>query len=199
MEKTCINELVDWQPKDDTESCQKYQQLTKKIDLMVKINFILSNQIADVLNNIIQHTFVPQLKSMLEEKGLELKEPSKDYDWVKSPYAGFRITVPGWKYFVIGLEFEKKWLHNLIIGFLKKKEYNGIELKREDIKCWDDLQKNFNVKKGLSNQSWIYKDFEGEQNWHKSSAIEQIVNGTMVKNLKKMIEEMINCSNGLDV
>lgn len=194
MKPFSINELLSWHPDDDNDSerCQKYLQLSQKNDSMQRIKTTLENQISDMLNNIIRNEFVPQVKNMLEmleEKGLELIEPSKDYDWVNSSYAGFNIEVSSWKYFTIGIEFESRQLKNLIVGFLKKNEKN-----RSDITCWNRLQDIYKCK-DRQNQLWIYKDYIGLRDWHNSSAIEQIANGSMVKNLRDMIEEMIKCSN----
>ena len=98
----------------------KYLELSKKLDSMSRINSILSNRVAYLLNNIIRNSFIPQMQDMLDKKGLSLVDAPSDYDWVNSSYAGFVINVPNWTYFVIGIEFESKWLKRPIIGFLKE-------------------------------------------------------------------------------
>ena len=168
---------------------QKYQELTKKIDSMQRINNILLWQVAGILNKTIRDVFIPQMKEMLKQKGLSWIDYPSDYDWINSSYAGFRIEVPSWKYFKIGIEFEKKWLKSPIIGFLIKEGY-----KRNEIECWSELQKLY-TQKGLNNQYWIYKNFKGSNDWHNYESISQLLDGNMVKIFQEMIDEMLNCAN----
>ena len=166
----------------------KYLELSKKLYSMSRINSILSNQVAYILNNIIRNSFIPQMQDMLDKKGLSLVDAPSDYDWVNSSYAGFVINVPNWTYFVIGIEFESKWLKRPIIGFLKKKEYE-----RENIKCWEDLKNRYS-KRDPGNKAWIYKSFEESNDWHTQEAIDKIVNGKMVEAFKNEIEELLDCA-----
>ena len=165
-------------------------ELSTKLDSMSRINSIISNQIADILNQIIRNSFVPQMKEMLKgintENCLVLIDYPSDYDWVKSSYAGFTIEVSNWKYFDIGIEFESKWLKRPIIGFLKKEKYL-----KENIKCWETLQ-NMYSKRDPNNQSWIYKKFIGPNDWHSCDSIDKIENGEMVGNFEEMINEMLD-------
>ncbi len=166
----------------------KYLELSKKLYTMSRINSILSNRVAYLLNNIIRNSFIPQMKVMLNKKGLSLAEASSDYDWVNSSYAGFVINVPDWKYFAIGIEFERKWLKSPIIGFLKKDEYT-----KDQIDCWEDLKKKYS-ERDPNNSYWIYKSFTESNDWDTQEAIEKIVNGEMVKAFENEIEELLDCA-----
>lgn len=166
----------------------KYLELIQKNHTMSRINSILLNRVAYILNNIIRNLFIPQMKDMLNKKGLSLVETPPDYDWVNSSYAGFVINVPDWKYFVIGIEFENKWLKSPIIGFLKKKEYT-----KDQIDCWKDLKKKYS-ERDPNNSCWIYKSFTEAKDWHNQEVIEKIVKGEMVKAFENNINELLDCA-----
>lgn len=170
---------------DLSEQRRRYLELTEKIKSLQRINNILSCQVACILNQTIREVFIPKMKDMIKSKELSWIDYPSDYDWVLSSYAGFQIRVPSWKYFTIGIEFEKKWLKSPIIGFLKNSDY-----KREDIECWNELQ-NLYKSKDLNNLSWIYKDFKGSKDWHNHESVSQLIDGTMVNQFEEMIDEML--------
>ena len=173
---------------DLSEQRRRYLELTEKINSMQRINNILSSQVTFILNKIIRDVFIPQMKEMIKSKELSWIDCPSDNNWVNSSYAGFQIRVPSWKYFTIGIEFENKGLKSPIIGFLKNNDY-----KREDIKCWKELQKLY-PSKDLNNLSWIYKDFKGSKDWHTHDSVSQLIDGTMVNQFQEMIDEMLSCA-----
>lgn len=190
MERTKRNETG--YGKNHSEQRQRYMELSRKLNSMSRINSIISNQVADILNQLIRNSFVPQMKDMLKginkESRFVLIDYPSDYDWVNSSYAGFKIEVSNWKYFIIGIEFESRWLKQPIIGFLKKEEYL-----KKDIDCWEKLKNKYS-KKDPNNQSWIYKKFKGPNDWHSRESVSRIESGKMVSDFKEMIQEMLACA-----
>ena len=60
-------------------------------------------------------------------------------NWMETSYAGLSFYNPQWKYLKLAFEFEHKGLNFLIFGFRPKDEDGA---KREDVKDWEDVQKN---------------------------------------------------------
>ena len=172
--------------KESNQVCL-YKDLKEKSDALTSMNIIVSECLADLLNQIIQNKFVPDMIEMLQNKGLELEDPKPGYDWVQSSYAGFNIINKEWKNFDIGIEFETRWLKSPIIGFLKKDHF-----KRSDHEEMWNLMQNSLKAKDKKNKSWIYKSFIGAKDWHTDQAVNDIFNGNMVRQFEIMIAELLN-------
>ena len=188
MDKDLKNLIEAPIPTDNKEIADLYRSLRDKNRSLIDLDSLVSDYVVDLLNNIIRNAFCPQMQMMLEGKGLRLKEQPSDYNWVLSPYAGFRIINNEWKNFRIGIEFEQKWLDRPIIGFLKNKDVKRVDLDS----LWNDLQDKYQIKRGKDNDSWIFKNFIGEMHWHSDKAINQIMDGTIVNQFAEMIDEILN-------
>lgn len=167
------------------QACQ-YQKLKAQCEALDTVNLMISEHVVFLLNQIIRNIFVPKLREMLWENKLELVEPTSESEWVQSSYAGFQIINTEWKNFCIGIEFENRWLKKPIIGFLKKNHVN----RKDCEEMWKLMQEKYGAR-GRNNDSWIYKSFIGEDDWHTDKAIEKIVNGDMVSKFEKMIKELL--------
>ncbi len=153
--------------------------------------FVIANNLNGVICNIINKTLRPQLMSLAKTKGLELSFVENN-GWMTDSYAGWSFCHPEWKNFYIQMEFEKRGLSNLIIGFHKKDNK-----KREDIKCWDELWGRVTSKDKI-NQNWIWRDFY-PSNWNTPDSLKDIIDGKMIERISEEIGKLIECTQGLDV
>lgn len=114
---------------------------------------------------------------------------------MEESWAGASFYNPKWKYLKLAFEFEHKGLDFLIFGFRPKNE-DGV--KREDVKDWEKVQKNYSTK-DVNNQSWIWKDFNGNQYWDNASGIKDLLNGKTLNDFSRMFDEAIDSVKGLDI
>ena len=156
---------------------------------------IVNNKNA-VVNRIVNEEFLPKLRVLAKSKGLSMGDGCIE-NWFETSYAGLSFYNPQWKYLKLAFEFEGKGLKGLIFGFRTKDE-DGV--KREDVKDWEDVQKNYSIpRKAVNNQCWIWKDFNGNQDWDNASGIKDLLNGKTLNNFSIMFDEAIDCVKGLDI
>ena len=147
-----------------------------------------------VVNRIINEVFIPKLRDLAESKGLTMGDNCIE-NWMEESWAGASFYNPKWKYLKLAFEFEHKGLGFLIFGFRPKDE-DGV--KREDVKDWEKVQKNYSTK-DVNNQCWIWKDFNGNQYWDNASGIKDLLNGKTLNDFSIMFDEAIDCVKGLDI
>lgn len=147
-----------------------------------------------VVNRFINEVFIPKLRDLAESKGLTMGDNCTE-NWMEESWAGASFYNPKWKYLKLAFEFEHKGLGFLIFGFRPKNE-DGI--KREDVKDWEKVQKNYSTK-DVNNQSWIWKDFNGNQYWDNASGIKDLLNGKTLNDFSIMFDEAIDSVKGLDI
>ena len=147
-----------------------------------------------VVNRIINEVFIPKLRDLAESKGLTMGDNCTE-NWMEESWAGASFYNPKWKYLKLAFEFEHKGLGFLIFGFRPKDE-DGV--KREDVKDWEKVQKNYSTK-DVNNQCWIWKDFNGNQYWDNASGIKDLLNGKTLNDFSIMFDEAIDCVKGLDI
>ena len=147
-----------------------------------------------VVNRIINEVFIPKLRDLAESKGLTMGDNCTE-NWMEESWAGASFYNPKWKYLKLAFEFEHKGLGFLIFGFRPKNE-DGV--KREDVKDWEKVQKNYSTK-DVNNQSWIWKDFNGNQYWDNASGIKDLLNGKTLNDFSRMFDEAIDSVKGLDI
>lgn len=145
-----------------------------------------------VVNRIINEVFIPKLRDLAESKGLTLGDDCTE-NWFETSWAGASFYNPQWKYLKLAFEFENKGLGHLIFGFHTINE----KVKREDVKDWGKVQKNYSMKKDLNNKYWIYKDFKGY--WDNASGMKDLLNGKTLNDFSQMFDEAIDCVKGLDI
>lgn len=134
-----------------------------------------------VVNRFINEVFIPKLRDLAESKGLTMGDNCTE-NWMEESWAGASFYNPKWKYLKLAFEFEHKGLGFLIFGFRPKNE-DGV--KREDVKDWEKVQKNYSTK-DVNNQSWIWKDFNGNQYWDNASGIKDLLNGKTLNDFSRM-------------
>ena len=147
-----------------------------------------------VVNRFINEVFIPKLRDLAESKGLTMGDNCIE-NWMEESWAGASFYNPKWKYLKLAFEFEHKGLDFLIFGFRPKNE-DGV--KREDVKDWEKVQKNYSTK-DVNNQSWIWKDFNGNQYWDNASGIKDLLNGKTLNDFSRMFDEAIDSVKGLDI
>lgn len=147
-----------------------------------------------VVNRIINEVFIPKLRDLAESKGLTMGDNCTE-NWMEESWAGASFYNPKWKYLKLVFEFERRGLGRLIFGFHAKDE-DGV--KREDVKDWEKVQKNYSTKE-VNNQYWIWKDFNGNQDWDNASGIKDLQNGKTLNVFSIMFDEAIDCVKGLDI
>lgn len=147
-----------------------------------------------VVNRFINEVFIPKLRDLAESKGLTMGDNCTE-NWMEESWAGASFYNPKWKYLKLAFEFEHKGLDFLIFGFRPKDE-DGV--KREDVKDWEKVQKNYSTK-DVNNQSWIWKDFNGNQYWDNASGIKDLLNGKTLNDFSRMFDEAIDSVKGLDI
>ena len=147
-----------------------------------------------VVNRIINEVFIPKLRDLAESKGLTMGDNCTE-NWMEESWAGASFYNPKWKYLKLVFEFERRGLGSLIFGFHTKDE-DGV--KREDVKDWEKVQKNYSTK-DVNNQCWIWKDFNGNQYWDNASGIKDLLNGKTLNDFSIMFDEAIDSVKGLDI
>ena len=151
----------------------------------------------NLINHIINDEFIPKLKDLAEDKGLEICGNYKR-NWI-AEYSGAHFQRTGWKYFDLAFQFDHKGLDGLIFGFVCK-GYG----KRSDIPAsiWEKVQEHYSISskiKDWDNGLWIHKDFIGNKNWNNSQAIKDLLNGKTLNDFSRMFDEAIDCVKGLDI
>lgn len=151
----------------------------------------------NLINHIINDEFIPKLKDLAEDKGLEICGNYKR-NWI-AEYSGAHFQRTGWKYFDLAFQFDHKGLDGLIFGFVCK-GYG----KRSDIPAsiWEKVQEHYSISskiKDWDNGLRIHKDFIGNKNWNNSQAIKDLLNGKTLNDFSIMFDEAIDCVKGLDI
>lgn len=152
----------------------------------------------NLINHIINDEFIPKLKDLAEDKGLEICGNYKR-NWVSDRYPGAHFQKTGWKFLDLAFQFESVGLDRMVFGFVCKGESN-----RSDVptSVWEKVQEHYSISspiKDKNNDLWIHKDFIGNKNWNNSQAIKNLRNGKTLNNFSIMFDEALDCVKGLDI
>lgn len=152
----------------------------------------------NLINHIINDEFIPKLKDLAEDKGLEICGNYKR-NWVSDRYPGAHFQKTGWKFLDLAFQFESVGLDRMVFGFVCKGESN-----RSDVptSVWEKVQEHYSISspiKDKNNDLWIHKDFIGNKNWNNSQAIKNLRNGKTLNDFSIMFDEAIDCVKGLDI
>lgn len=152
----------------------------------------------NLINHIINDEFIPKLKDLAEDKGLEICGNYKR-NWVSDRYPGAHFQKTGWKFLDLAFQFESVGLDRMVFGFVCKGESN-----RSDVptSVWEKVQEHYSISspiKDKNNDLWIHKDFIGNKNWNNSQAIKDLLNGKTLNDFSIMFDEAIDCVKGLDI
>ena len=160
--------------------------------------FDIINNKENLINRIINDEFIPKLKALAEDKGLEICGNYKR-NWMADSNAGAYFQRTGWKYFDLAFQFDRQGLNGLIFGFVCKGNSQ-----RSDIptSIWEKVQEHYSISspiKEWDNGLWIHKNFRGNCNWNDAQAIKDLLNGKTLNNFSIMFDEAIDCVKGLDI
>ena len=152
----------------------------------------------NLINHIINDEFIPKLKDLAEDKGLEICGNYKR-NWVSDRYPGAHFQKTGWKFLDLAFQFESVGLDRMVFGFVCKGESN-----RSDVptSVWEKVQEHYSISspiKDKNNDLWIHKDFIGNKNWNNSQAIKDLLKGKTLNDFSIMFDEAIDCVKGLDI
>ena len=156
----------------------------------------------NLINHIINDEFIPKLKDLAEDKGLEICGNYKR-NWVSDRYPGAHFQKTGWKFLDLAFQFESVGLDRMVFGFVCKGESN-----RSDVptSVWEKVQEHYSISspiKDKNNDLWIHKDFIGNKNWNNSQAIKNLRNGKTLNNFSILksasnLNDNLNCSKELE-
>lgn len=152
--------------------------------------FDIINSKENLINHIINDEFIPKLKDLAKSKGLIMEDDCTE-NWMKKSDAVASFYNHHWKYLRLAFGFNYGGMRNPYFGFRTK-----VGVKREDVKDWEKVQKNYSSQ---SDQYWIWKDFNGNQDWDNASGIKDLLNGKTLNNISIMFDEAIDCVKGLDI
>lgn len=160
--------------------------------------FDIINSKEKLINHIINDEFIPKLKALAEDKGLEICGNYKR-NWSSDDYAGAHFKKNGWKYLDLAFQFCHKGLKGLIFGFVCKGNN-----RRSDVPAsiWEKVQEHYSITspiKERDNDLWIHKNFKGNQDWDNASGIKDLLNGKTLNDFSIMFDEAIECVKGLDI
>ncbi|WP_051349468.1 PDDEXK-like family protein [Chryseobacterium gregarium] len=139
--------------------------------------FVISENISNVQNEIINTIFFKQLEELGEELNIDLLSERGDY--VNTSWAGFHFSVPTWKNYKIFTEFSARGLKNFIIGIAPKND-------QVDTTALVEIKNRL----GGGNARLGYYKFPKYQSW-KSDAMKAIITGEMKSILKREIENLL--------
>lgn len=170
--------------------------LSKEENLDAVFDIIDSKE--NLVNHIINDEFIPKLKDLAEDKGLEICRNYKR-NWVSDRYPGAHFQKTGWKFLDLAFQFESVGLDRMVFGFACKGESN-----RSDVptSVWEKVQEHYSINspiKDKNNDLWIHKDFIGNKNWNNSQAIKDLQNGKTLNDFSIMFDEAIDSVKGLDI
>ena len=160
--------------------------------------FDIINSKENLINHIINDEFIPKLKDLAEDKGLEICGNYKR-NWVSDRYPGAHFQKTGWKFLDLAFQFESVGLDRMVFGFVCKGESN-----RSDVptSVWEIVQEHYSISspiKDKNNGLWIHKNFRGNCNWSNAQAIKDLLNGKTLNDFSIMFDEAIDCVKGLDI
>ena len=152
----------------------------------VESAFAIGDSFTEMKNYLVNEVFLPKLTSLC--KALNLENTSQKGDMVNTPYTGFSITNPSWRFFQIAFEFGRTGLGNLCIGVIPK------ERNVKNAETYATLKQRYPKN---SNDVWAYYQyFTTYRDWGKDAML-AIHTGTMVDVFKDEIVKLLELTKGL--
>lgn len=188
-----INQYIDtlkqltYSDMDNSKEVLKIMSKKENLDAA----FVIAGNINEMISNVINTDLLTQLESIAKSKGLELEFKPRN-NWMTDSWAGWNFKHPDWNNYQIRMEFEKRGLDDLIIGFVKKGD-------NQKNKCWEDLLER--MKSFKHNQSWVWGSFPQAEFrcWNKPESIKAIMDGqTMMKYISDAIDELMEYTKDIE-
>lgn len=164
------------------------QELIEKLSTLENLEaaYTIADNISKVRNNIINTVLLPQMHEVAKELDIEFNSSEGDYDYVNTSWAGFSYTIPRYKNYNLFMEFGKKGLNNLIIGFVPKSE-------NSDTSSFPKIKQIV----GGGNNRCAFQKFPIHPNWH-ADAMKAILTGEMKTIMKDKIQNLIEITKEID-
>src|SRR5690606_15798903 len=143
------------------------QELIDKLSTLENLEaaYTIANNLVNVSNNIINTVLIPQLHEIANELGIVCNSVQGDY--VNTAWAGFSFSISDYHNYNLFMEFGKKGLGGLIIGFVPKSTNS-------------DTSAFLTIKQlvGGGNNRCAFQKFPIHPNWH-ADAMKAILTGEM--------------------
>lgn len=157
------------------------QELIDKLSTLENLEaaYTIADNLSKVRNNIIATVLIPQMNEIANELNIVFNNPEPNADFVNVSWAGFSFTVPHYKNYNVFMEFGKKGLNNLIIGFAPKST-------KSDTSAFLMIKQLV----GGGNNRCAFQKFPFHPNWH-SDAMKAILTGEMKTIIKDKIQNLL--------
>ncbi|MDM1551848.1 PD-(D/E)XK nuclease family protein [Empedobacter falsenii] len=162
------------------------QELIDKLSTLENLEaaYIIADNLSKVRNNIINTVLLPQMHEIANE--LNLVFNSTEGDYVNTSWAGFGFAVPQYKNYNVFMEFGKRGLNNLIIGFVPKSE-------NSDTAVFPQIKQVV----GGGNNRCAFQKFPFHPNWH-AEAMKAILTGEMKTIIKDKIQNLLEITKDIE-
>lgn len=166
---------------NNTTAITMSQELIDKLSTLENLEaaYTIADNLSKVRNNIIATVLIPQMNEIANELNIVFDNPEPNADFVNVSWAGFSFTVPHYKNYDVFMEFGKKGLNNLIIGFAPKSE-------NSDTAVFPQLKQVV----GGGNNRCAFQKFPFHPNWH-ADAMKAILTGEMKTIIKDKIQNLL--------
>lgn len=155
------------------------QELIDKLSTLENLEaaYTIANNLGNVSNNIINTVLIPQLHEIANELGIVCNSVQGDY--VNTAWAGFSFSIPDYHNYNLFMEFGKKGLGGLIIGFAPKSTNS-------------DTSAFLTIKQlvGGGNNRCAFQKFPIHPNWN-AEAMKAILTGEMKVIIKDKIQNLL--------
>jgi len=162
------------------------QELIDKLSTIENLEaaYTIANNLDKVKNNIINKCLLPQLHTIANDMNIVFNNTEDDY--VNTAWAGFSFTIPQNKNYNIFMEFSKKGLGNLIIGFDPKDDNS-------------DTTSFLQIKQivGGGNNRCAFQKFPIYPNWD-ADAMKAILTGEMGAIIKDKIQNLLEITKEIE-
>lgn len=155
------------------------QELIDKLSTLENLEaaYTIANNLGNVSNNIINTVLIPQLHEIANELGIVCNSVQGDY--VNTAWAGFSFSISDYHNYNLFMEFGKKGLGGLIIGFVPKSTNS-------------DTSAFLTIKQlvGGGNNRCAFQKFPIHPNWN-AEAMKAILTGEMKVIIKDKIQNLL--------
>lgn len=172
----------------------------KLIDLLankdnISALFKIRNIHYDVLNKVCNTTLIEQVQEVAKELGMLYKCPPRDWHTL---YSQFFFYKPEWNHFCIGFEFMGKDLKNFNYGIRYKDKSDIGKFLDVKTEILDKIERASNFR-WESNSWWASFTPFKYPNWNNDVAFERLYDGTIKAEIKKNVESLCDCLNGIEL
>lgn len=173
---------------NNTTAYTMSQELIDKLSTLENLEaaYTIADNLSKVRNNIITTFLVPQMNEIADELNIIFNNPEPNSDFVNASWAGFGFEVPQYKNYNVFMEFGKRGLNNLIIGFVPRSE-------NSDTAVFPQIKQVV----GGGNNRCAFQKFPIHPNWH-ADAMKAILTGEMKTIIKDKIQNLLEITKEIE-